>query len=98
MTGIEKIHPIDPAKRWTITIGIFLIVQLIFIAADGTFLEPNINDSGNLFARNARWIPNSKLFTEWISPYSFSYFNMLMTIHVIVILVKAVQDIISSML
>lgn len=54
MIGVEKTHKIYLAKRWMITIGIFLIVQLIFIAVDGTFLEPNINDSGNLFARIAR--------------------------------------------
>ncbi|PWA06016.1 hypothetical protein DCC39_17790 [Pueribacillus theae] len=97
MTSTEKTRPMNLAKRWMITIGIFLIVQLIFIAVDGTFLEPNINDSGNLFARIGRWILDSKLFTEWITPYSFSFFNMFMTIHVIAILIQAVQDIISSM-
>ncbi|TQR20522.1 YfzA family protein [Psychrobacillus vulpis] len=97
MTETVKTHNINLAKRWMITIGIFLIVQLIFIAVDGTFLEPNINDSGNLFARIARWILDLKLFTEWITPYSFPFFNMFMTIHVIAILIQAVHDIISSM-
>ena len=80
-------------KRWVTTIGIFLIVQLIFIAVDGTFLEPNINDSNNVFIRIGRWILNSKLFTEWITPYSFPFFNMIMLFHVIAILLQAVQDI-----
>ncbi|MBK3494186.1 hypothetical protein JFL43_04805 [Viridibacillus sp. YIM B01967] len=97
MTGTEKTHNIHLAKRWMITIGIFLIVQLIFIAVDGTFLEPKLNDSGNLFARISSWILDSKLFTEWINPYSFSFFNMFMTIHVIAILIPAVHGIISSM-
>ncbi|MFG3613876.1 YfzA family protein [Rummeliibacillus stabekisii] len=95
--GIEKTHKINLGKRWIITIGIFFIVQLIFIVVDGTFLEPNINDSDNLFARLARWILDLKLFTKWIAPYSFPFFNMFMTIHVIVILIQAVHDIISSM-
>ncbi|MGE7090696.1 YfzA family protein [Lysinibacillus sp. NPDC048646] len=96
MIGKEKTHNINLAKRWIITLGIFLIVQLIFIAIDGTFLEPNMNDSDKLFARMGRWILDSKLFTEWITPYSFPFFNMFMTIHVIAILIAAVLHIISS--
>lgn len=98
MTDIEKTHNSNLAKRWMKTIGIFLIVQLICIAIDGTFLEPKINDSGNLFARLGRWILDSKLFTEWITPYSYPFFNLCMTIHVIAIMIQAVQDIISSIL
>ncbi|MBP1970187.1 hypothetical protein J2Z83_002305 [Virgibacillus natechei] len=81
------------ARRWIITIGIFLIVQLIFFVVDGTFLEPNINDSGNLGARLGRWILDSRLFTEWITPYAYPFFNLCVTIHVIAILIQAVQDI-----
>jgi len=66
MSGIEKTLHTNQAKGWIITIGIFFMVQLIFIAVDGTFLEPNINDSGALLASIGRWILDSKLFTEWI--------------------------------
>jgi len=97
MSGTEKTLHINRAKRWMITIGVFLIVQMIFTAVDGTFLEPNINDSGNLVARTGRWILDSRIFTEWITPYTSPFFNMCMTIHVIAILIQAVQDIISSM-
>ncbi|MEH6942985.1 YfzA family protein [Bacillus sp. JJ722] len=97
MTGTENTQNINLTKRWMIIIGIFLIVQMIFIAVDGTFLEPNINDSNNLIPRIVRWILDSKLFTEWITPYSFPFFNMVMTVHVIAILIQAVHDIISSM-
>lgn len=97
MTTMGKTQNTNLAKRWIIIIGIFLIVQLIFFLIDGTFLEPNINDSGNLLSRIARWILNSKLFTEWITPYSFPFFNLFTTIHVIAILIPAVKDIISSM-
>lgn len=97
MTTMGKTQNSNLAKRWIIIIGIFLIVQLIFILIDGTFLEPNINDSGNLILSIARWILDSKLFTEWISPYSFPFFNLFMTIHIIAILIPAVKDITSSM-
>ncbi|MFL0365741.1 YfzA family protein [Pseudobacillus sp. 179-B 2D1 NHS] len=97
MSGVEKTLPMNRARRWMITIGLFLMVQLLFVAIDGTFLEPNINDSGHLFARIARGILGSRLFTEWITPYSFPFFNMFMTIHVIAIMIQAVQDLISSM-
>jgi len=96
MTDTEKTHNINLAKRWIIALGIFLIVHLIFIAVDGTSLQPNINDSDKLLTRIGRWVLDSKLFTEWITPYSFPFFNMFMTIHVIAILIAAVLDIISS--
>ncbi|WDU77600.1 YfzA family protein [Lysinibacillus sp. G01H] len=87
MVGTEKAHESNLLKRWIITICIFLIVQLIFITVDGTALEPNMNDSNNLVARMGRWILDSRLFTEWITPYSFPFFNMFITIHVIAILI-----------
>ena len=97
MTTMGKTQNTNLAKRWIIIISIFLIVQVIFILIDGTFLEPNINDSDNLLSRIARQILDSKLFTEWISPYSFPFFNLFTTIHVIAILIPAVKDFISSM-
>lgn len=96
MIGTEKADESNLLKRWIITIGIFLIVQLIFSAVDGTALEPNMNDSNNLVARMERWILDSRLFTEWITPYSFPFFNMFITIHVIAILIAALGNIIST--
>ncbi|UNK17911.1 YfzA family protein [Paenibacillus sp. N3/727] len=87
----KKDHP-NRIRSWVITLGVFLIVQLIFIAVDGTSLEPNINDSGNLWGR----ILQSELFTEWITPYSFPFFNLCTVVCVIAILAKAVTDIFSS--
>lgn len=85
-------------KRWMIIIGMFLIIQLIFISIDGTFLEPRINDSDKLFAIMGRWILDSKIFTEWITAYSFPFFNMFLTIHIIAILMSAVKDISSGII
>lgn len=88
--------PTNRAKRWMITIGIFIIVQLIFIAIDGTFLEPNLNDSDNVVSSTLRGILESRLLTEWIAPYSFSLFNLFLIVHVVAILIQAVVDIIST--
>lgn len=93
MSNAEQSIRTNRAKRWMITIGIFVIVQLIFMFIDGTTLVPNINDSGNLLPRIGRWILDSRLFTEWIASYSFPFFNMCMAIHVLVILILAVLDI-----
>lgn len=92
MTGMENPKQTSRVKRWLITIGIFLIVQLIFIAVDGTSLEPNINDGGSLLARTGRAVLESRLFTEWITPYSFAFFNLFITVQVIAILIQAVMD------
>ena len=64
-------------------------MQLIFIIADGTSLEPNINDSGNIAGR----VLESDLFTKWISLYSFPFFNMATMVFVIAIFAKAITDI-----
>lgn len=92
MSGTEQPIHSHRAKRWLIIIVIFVVIQLILFAVDGTVLEPRINDSGNLIARLGRWILDSRLFTEWISPYSYPFFNMFMTVQVIAILILAVQD------
>lgn len=92
MMRTEKMRNMHLGKRWIMIIGFFLTIQFIFFVIDGTFLEPNINDSGNLFARVARWILDLKLFTEWIAPYSFPFFNLFMTIHLFAILMQAVHD------
>lgn len=72
-------------KRWTVIIGLFSLVQFIFIRIDGTSLEPNLNNNG-------KWILDATLFTEWIAPYSFAFFNLCLTIHVIAILAQLGHD------
>ncbi|MEK3733369.1 MULTISPECIES: YfzA family protein [Paenibacillus] len=96
MSGTEQSVQASQVKKWLSIIAVFIVFQLIFFAVDGTFLEPRINDSNNWFAQLGRWILDSKLFTEWITPYSYPFFNMFMTVQVISILVVAVQDIKSA--
>lgn len=91
----EKTHSVNLRKRWLITVGLFLIIQLLLIAIDGTFLEPNLNDSGNMISRIGTYILEARLFTEWITPYSFPLFNLLVTLQIIAILIQALQDMIN---
>lgn len=82
-------------RGWIINLGVFLIVLLAFFIIDGTAFEPNLNDSNNLGGRAADWLSDSKLFNEWISPFSFPLFNLATTLFVIALFVKAVIDIFS---
>lgn len=94
MSRTEEAPQVNQVRQWIITIGIFIIIQLVFVAIDGTSLEPNINDSNNLLFRIVRGILDSKLFTEWITPYSYPFFNFCITVHVIAIVIQAIADII----
>ncbi|MEI5908881.1 YfzA family protein [Bacillus spongiae] len=62
MANTGKAPNTNLAKRWMITIGLFLIVQLIFIVVDGNILKPNINDS-DVIAKIGRWILDSGVCT-----------------------------------
>lgn len=95
MLGVKRTQSINLRKRWLITLGLFLIIQLLLIAIDGTVLEPNLNDSGNVISRIGTYILEARLFTEWITPYSFPFFNLVVTIQVIAILIQALQDMIN---
>lgn len=80
--------------RWWITaLIVFFIVQLIFFTIDGTLLEPNLNDSDDIVGKYADWILESRLFNEWITLYSFPWFNLATILFVIFLLANAVSDI-----
>lgn len=83
-------------RSWVITLGIFLIVQFIFMAVDGTSWEPNIRDSNDIAGRFFRWVLQLELFTEWFTPYSYPYFNLITLVFIIVILAIAVTEIFSN--
>ncbi|MYL56288.1 hypothetical protein GLW20_02075 [Virgibacillus halodenitrificans] len=95
MTGKQKKSPSNRIRSWIITLGLFFSMLLIFFAIDGTFLEPKLNDSNNIAGKAADWLVESRLFNEWISPFSFPWFNLVTTLFVIVLLAKAVKGIFS---
>ena len=96
MGSMTRPKPKYFVKSWAMIIGLFLLIQLIFMLTDGTSFEPNINDSNQLITRIGRWILNSRLFTEWITPYSFAFFNLCLTVHVIAIFIQLGYDVISK--
>src|SRR5690625_5178872 len=95
MTKRPKKGSPNRLRSWLINLGAFLIVLLIFFIIDGTSLEPNLNDSNNIAGRAADWLSESRLFNEWISPFSFPFFNLATTLFVIALFGKAVTDIYS---
>jgi hypothetical protein len=78
-----------------ISIGIFVVLQVIFIVIDGTSLEPKVNDSDNVFAVMLRGILESKLLNEWVAPYSFPLFNLILIVYVAALFLQGIADIIS---
>ncbi|MCM3133516.1 YfzA family protein [Paenibacillus polysaccharolyticus] len=78
-----------------ISIGIFVVLQIIFIVVDGTSLEPRVNDSDNVFSVMLRGILESKLLNEGIAPYSFPLFNLILIVYVAALLLQAIADMIS---
>lgn len=98
MNSTEKAPSLTPIRRWVTYLGIFLLVQVILILVDGTSLEPNINDSDSFIPKTFRSILDSSLFTEWITPYSYPFFNMVMTVHIIALLIVAITEIVGRLI
>lgn len=90
----KKNHP-NRLRSWLINLGVFFIVLLIFLIIDETSFVPNLNDSDNIAGKAADWLSESKLFNEWISPFSFPFFNLVTSLLVIVLFVKVIKDIFS---
>ncbi|ENH96100.1 hypothetical protein J416_12492 [Gracilibacillus halophilus YIM-C55.5] len=80
---------LNELRRLIITICLFLIMQLIFIFIDGTFLEPNLNRMGNF----ASGIAKNMFFEQWLILYDNSIFKLITAIailHIVYILIKTV--------
>ena len=93
----QKSHP-NRTKRWMIRIGIFIVIQTIFMVIDGTFLEPKLNDSNNVFTEMLKGILQSRLLNEWVAPYSFPLFNLVLIVHAAALLLQAASEMISAVL
>ncbi|MFP7169507.1 YfzA-like protein [Terribacillus halophilus] len=98
MNGAEKVPNFKLTRYWIIALGIFLLVQVIFFLIDGTSLEPRINDSDSFLPRILRSILDLRLFTEWITPYSYPYFNLAITVHILALLIAAIRDVIAILI
>lgn len=95
MNSTDKAQPFNLKRSWIISLGIFLLVQVIFMLVDGTSWVPKLNDSDDFIHRMFRSILDMKLFTEWFTPYSYPYFNLVMVVHIFALLVVGIADIIA---
>ncbi len=76
-------------RRLIITIGLFLIMQIVFITIDGTFLEPNFNRIGNF----ASGLADAQFFKIWSFLYDNPIFRLITPIailHIIYVLIKTI--------
>ncbi|OPA73646.1 hypothetical protein BVG16_27990 [Paenibacillus selenitireducens] len=88
MTDIlKKVRPIR--KDWMLTLGAFLVVQLLFIVLDNSSWSPFKEFSeGGLFDR----LSDMKFFTEWFTPYKTKEFNLFTVLFAIIFLPAAIMS------
>lgn len=75
-------------KEIVTTVGILILVQLIFMLLDGTGWEPNVRDTN--FINN---ILNAKLFTEYFHFYSYPFFNFVTFLQLVAIILCVLAEI-----
>ncbi|MCT1902604.1 YfzA family protein [Oceanobacillus sojae] len=77
-------------KEIVVTVGVLLLVQIIFMLLDGTGWEPNVRETN--FINN---VLNAKLFTEYFRFYSYPFFNFVTFLHLAAILICVSAEILS---
>lgn len=80
MSKRHKKEIIDPIRRWFITLGAFILAQLLFIWIDGTILEPRLNKAGDFLVD----IVGDKL--DWMTIYHSTFLKILTLLFVIYII------------
>lgn len=78
----------ETGKQTIITIGGFILAQIIFILLDGTGWEPRVRDT-DLINR----ILNAKLFTEYFHFYSYPFFNFAAFLGLVAVILCVLADI-----
>lgn len=76
-------------RRLIITISIFLVMQIIFIAIDGSSLEPNLNKLGNF----TRKITENSLFDSLNVLYenlTFKFLTAFGLLHILCLFIKTI--------
>ncbi|MDA1904582.1 MULTISPECIES: YfzA family protein [Bacillus] len=78
---MKKAQPIWK-RTWFRYLGVFLIVQLLFIICEMTAWAPNFKPSGEYLNK----ILHSQFFTEWFTPYKIPHFNLFTALFAITLL------------
>ncbi|CAM4083527.1 hypothetical protein BAMA_16765 [Bacillus manliponensis] len=86
MAQIQKEERPSRVRNWMKIIGVFLILQCIFIICDMFSWAPNLNDEGiSVVNKLSEW----KLFAQWFTPYNTVEFNILTAILTVILLPAA---------
>lgn len=78
-------------RRWFITLGSFVIGQLLFVLIDGTILEPRLNKAGDFMVG----VVGDRL--DWITIYHSTFLKILTLLFVIYMMCILVKDLIHLM-
>ncbi|HDR7794460.1 TPA: hypothetical protein QCY19_003095 [Bacillus luti] len=86
----SKLNEVEPIwrRKWCRYLGVFVIVQLLFIICEVTAWAPNFRPGGEFF----NIILNSRFFTEWFTPYRIPQFNVFTAFFAITLLPYALID------
>ena len=85
MKGTHKKSHSNQRRIWLLPIIIFTLSQCLFIFFELISWTPNFRD-GALFEK----IYESKLFTEWFSPYSTPQYNLFTAVFAVALLPYAI--------
>jgi len=77
-------------KRVFVTIGLFLLMQLVFFAVDGTFLAPKLNRMGNF----AQEMVETTFFRNWFRFYENPIFNIITILAILHVLYISIMSVI----
>lgn len=88
----QKSRPIQ-IKGWMMPLGGFILGQLFLIVCDRYSWSPYREiKAGSLMGR----ISNSKLFTEWFTPYDFPMSNVITAFLIVTLLLPALIGVIMN--
>jgi len=86
MEGTHKKGQSNQRRIWLLPIIIFALSQCLFILFELISWTPNFHEGSNLFQK----IYETKLFTQWFSPYSIPQYNLMTAVFAISLLSYAV--------
>ncbi|GAQ18176.1 membrane protein [Oceanobacillus picturae] len=82
--------PRNLIRKWVITIGGFVVMQIVFILTDGTFLEANSKKLGDVACN----IVDSEFYYDWLILYVSPFFNIITLLAVLHIIFHGTKDLV----
>lgn len=75
-------------RKWVITISGFVVMMIVFVLIDGTFLEPNNNIVGDFATR----IVDSEFFVSYLTFFENPFFNIITVLAILHIIFHGIKD------